>query len=432
MHLKTMYSGLVLMVFMSGFHFHGSMTTFSDQAYAQTTGSLPLLQSSNLVYQGAFRLPSQVAGSTFEYGGTAPAYNTGNNSLFLVGHDWYQMVAEVQIPQVIKSTSVSALATASVLQAFTNITEGHMSEICTGSPDASCQNGMYQHNVKVGGLLVSGSMLYGTVYAYYDGSGVQDKAHFYSGTKLSVTGDFKGMYKVNAPQTGYVSGYMTPIPTEWQSTLGGSILTGQCCIPVTGRTSFGPAIFAFNPTNLGTQNPVPSVPLLYYTQTNPLAAWDSNSTSYNGNTVIQGVVFPRGTRSVLFIGTQGMGPFCYGGGGTGGECNDPCNTSKGTHGYPYAIQVWAYNVNDLIAVKAGTKKPWDPRPYALWTLNLPFTGACVQTGGVAYDSSNNRIFLSQRYGDSAQPLIHVLTVNAGTSSDTVPPAPPTGLSVTAQ
>jgi hypothetical protein len=394
---------------------------------------LPLLQQGDLAYVGAFRVPNgQVGTSTFEYGGTAPAYNSANDSLFMVGHDWHQMVAEIKIPQIVKASQLSSLQTATMLQPFVDVTENHMSQICTGSPDQSCVNGVYQNNVKVGGLLISGNTLYGTVYAYYDGAGIQDKAHFYSGMNLSASGDFRGIFAVSAPQTGDLSGFMTPIPPEWQSLLGGTALTGQCCIPVTGRTSFGPAAFAFDPVTLGVQNPVPSVPLIYYPQSAPLSPWNSNSTVYNGNTGIHGVVFPRGTRSVLFIGSQGMGPFCYGGGGSVApyDCYDPCGTSKGTHGYPYAIQVWAYDANDLIAVKSGAKNPWDPRPYALWTLNLPLTDSCVSTGGVAYDPANNRIFLSQPYGDAAFPLIHVL--NVGMSSTTPPvtaPSPPSSLSV---
>ena len=47
-----------------------------------------LLGESDLTYLGAFRLPSGNFGaSSFEYGGTALAYNPANNSLFIVGHD---------------------------------------------------------------------------------------------------------------------------------------------------------------------------------------------------------------------------------------------------------------------------------------------------------------------------------------------------------
>ena len=50
---------------------------------------------------------------------------------------------------------------------------------------------------------------------------------------------------------------------------------------------------------------------------------------------------------------QGTGTFCYGEGAT---CNDPTDSSKGNHAYPYQYQVWAYDANDLAAVKAGSKQ----------------------------------------------------------------------------
>jgi len=52
-----------------------------------TQGSLRLLRQSDLVYQGAFRLPSGAVGtSSFAYGGTALAFNAARRSLVLVGH----------------------------------------------------------------------------------------------------------------------------------------------------------------------------------------------------------------------------------------------------------------------------------------------------------------------------------------------------------
>jgi hypothetical protein len=403
-----------------------------------------LLSSSDLTYIGAFRVPDGHFGSSsnavFQYGGTALAFSLANNSLFLVGHDWGQLVAEISIPPLVNSATLSALNTAVVLQAFADVTDGHMADICSGNPSPSCVNGVYQNTVKVGGLLVSGNVLYGTVFAYYDGSGDQDKAHFYSSTTLANSSDFRGFYPLaNIPQTGYVSGFLTSIPTEWQGVLGGNALTGQCCIPITGRTSLGPAAFALNLSDLGMNTPVPDTPLVYYTLTQPtLGAWNStwNGTTilYNGSTVIKGGVWPSGTRSILYFGRQGTGPFCYGGGDT---CGDPTDSSKGTHAYPYQYEVWAYDANDLVAVRQGLKSPWVVKPYALWTFELPFSGGTsMRLGGAAYDPQTNRIYLSQlctdggNGGSSCLPVIHVLQVGPGGKAPTAaPPAAPTQLQV---
>src|SRR5213080_2377979 len=100
-----------------------------------------------------------------------------------------------------------------------------------------------------------------------------------------------------------------------------------------------------------------------------LGAWDANWDPGKG---------------VLFDGTQGTGKFCYGEGtddpSLDGKptpdgsiyCYDPDDSSKGTHGYPYVAKVWAYDANDLVRVRHGHLRPWRVRPYAVWTLHLPF------------------------------------------------------------
>ena len=71
-------------------------------------------------------------------------------------------------------------------------------------------------------------------------------------------------------------------------------------------------------------------------------------------------------------------------------------------------EVWAYDARDLRAVRRGRRRPWQVKPYAVWTLRLPFGSG--QIGGAAYDPKGRRIFVSQQYGDDTQPLIHVFKV----------------------
>ncbi len=223
-----------------------------------------------------------------------------------------------------------------------------------------------------------------------------------------------------------VSGFMTEVPPEWRTLLGGPALTGNCCIPIISRTSFGPAAFAFDPAALGRSAALRAVPLLYYPPAHPtLGAWDAswNPTGgvfFGGGTTIRGVVFPRGTRSVLFFGTQGVGTFCYGEGTSDKSldgkptpdgttwCYDPDGSSKGTHAYPYVAEVWAYDAADLAAVRRGAKRPWQVRPYATWQLHLPF--ASGQIGGAAYDPTAGVIYVSQQFGNGTDPVIHVFKV----------------------
>jgi hypothetical protein len=376
--------------------------------------SLPRLGSSDLVYRGAFRLPAQVSDTkTFAYGGTALAYNPAHHSLFAVGHDWYQLTAEVTIPRLVRSSRLRDLHRSHFRQPFVDATNGKIDT--TGGS-----------NNKIGGQLVYRSRLYGSVYVYYDASGSQTVSHWARPSTSLAGAKARGLYRVGKVGAGFVSGFMALVPRRWRSLLGGPALTGNCCIPIISRTSFGPAAFAFDPARLGAVQPVPARPLVYYTQEHPtIGAWDaswnpSKGVFFGGGTTIRGVVFPRGTRSLLFFGTQGIGTFCYGEGtdqrGLAGKptpdgstwCYDPDNSSKGTHAYPYVPEVWAYDAARLRGVRKGRKRPWQVKPYAVWKLHLPF--GSPQIGGAAYDPTAGVVYVSQQFGDDTQPLIHAFRV----------------------
>jgi hypothetical protein len=401
-----------------------------------------LLQQSNLVYQGAFRVSaSTFGGSSLDYCNCRLAYNATNNSLYVVGHDQQQQVAEISIPTVVNSGTLSSLNTATVLQNFTDIAEGKMGKINAGGAQYCC-------SVKVGGLMVYGGKLVAAAYAYYDGSGEQVLSHFTHNLTVSTTGTFAGMYRVGNQYAGFVSGYMAPIPSAYQSSLGGPALTGNCCLAIAGQQSSGPAASVFDPANLGNVSPVPATPVVGYPSTHPLGSgWGTTNPYYNGTTQISGLVFPSNTRSVLFFGRHGTGTFCYGPGTSNPSlvgqidpssndpwCYDPTDGSKGTHAYPYKYQIWAYDVNDLISVKNGTKNQYDVIPYAVWNYDLNFAPGGRQFGGAAYDPVNQKIYVAANYSDTVPsgpfptlPVIHVFRVQGGTSIS--PPIVPSNLTV---
>jgi hypothetical protein len=269
------------------------------------------------------------------------------------------------------------------------------------------------YTVKLGGTLIFNNRLIVSAYGYYDANANQVLSHFTSLPDLSVTGDASGPYQVG-DWAGIVSGYMTSIPLEWRQAFGGPALTGNCCLSIISRTSYGPAVSAFNPDDLGSLDPVPSTPVLYYPGEHPLAEWDSTGPYFNGSTNIAGMAFPPGTRSVLFFGRQGIGTFCY---GTGEECGDPVDSSKGTHAYPYIHQVWAYDALDLLAVKEGSKNPWDILPYALWVLDEMDSEGSATIAGAAYDPHGGRIYITERYGE--EPVVHVYQITISTTGNPV-------------
>lgn len=367
--------------------FLGAALLLSAITFAQP--SPKLLHQEDFRYIGSFRLPAQVGSSTFDFGGTAMAYHS--ESLFAVGHPQQMQVAEVGIP-VLSTGDPDSLKVARVIQPFTDITEGQLQFFNPGDP-----NGIH-----IGGLLPFQYRLYGTGFAYYDAGGTQKLSHFTSGLDFKVRGDFRGPVRVTAPMTGMVSGYLALVPPQWQRLLGGAMVSGQCCINIIGRTSWGPALFSLNPLAVGVSIPVPTTPLLYYPGNHPLDHWGIQSKLFNGSTQVKGVVIPTGSRSVLFFTRQGDGIFCYGEansnlenvGNLGEPCFDLDDHDKGNHAWPYISQMLAYDVQDLIKVRSGVLKPWEPRPYAVWQLPHLYP-AWNSPRGVAYDPATQRLFISQ-------------------------------------
>lgn len=371
------------------------------------------LAFADLLYHGAFRVPADNQGDTFANGGQTLAYNPVSNTLF-VG-SFGGKIAELSIPSPAKAARVDELPVASFVQPFRDPSDGHLRDIG-------------EEGVMLGGLLIHDGRLYGSGYIYYDASNTQRVSHFGRALNLSRPEVTRISQVGETGKAGFVSGYMATVPAEWRAALGGSAVTGQCCIPIVSRTSWGPSLFSWNPADLGRRDPVPVTPLLYYTEQHPtLGAWDGASNSYGGTTQIAGVAIIDGTRTVLFAGRNGTGEYCYGTGTddarkaserpSGGEtfCYDPTSTDKGSHAYPYRLQFWAYDVTDLAAVRSGDKQPWDVVPYAVWPFELPSLGQPQpRLGRLTYDAAGRRLFISElfaeRDGYAHRPLIHVYVV----------------------
>lgn len=342
------------------------------------------------MYLGSFTVPRDIhaggqANAGFEYGGYALGINPIKNSLYMTGHDWDQFYGEISIPALGQR--------AALLQPLVDPTVGKIYQINPG----------VGHPV-LGGSLVVNNTLVLSAFTFYDGESSAKADHFQRPLTLSGPGSqVIGPYRVNASMNpGYTGGYMAPIPAAWQAPLGGTALTGNCCLSVIARTSRGPALFAFDPVS----QDATAVPLVYYDNddTHALAPVRTQNPMFNLATRIRGVVMIDG--SVLFVGVQGTGPYCY---GEGAECKDPVNPYKGEHAYPYRTQIWAYAAADLAKVKAGTLAPWQVKPYATWTLPQIGTGYDV-AGGMVFHPTTKRVYITKRFGEGDRPTVEVYEV----------------------
>lgn len=360
----------------------------------------PRVQQSQLQWLGAFRLPSGTFGpSRFGYGGAAPGYHKDAQSretLFMEGHAWYKgNAAQVQIPQLSSSRDVDDLPRATLLQPFADATDGKL-----GGRSGDGLGSMMSYN----GRLLIGS------YVYYDADGGQQRFIGASGFNLSSTTDFKGFFSPAGVNPGRLGRYMTTIPSEWQSRLGGPAVSGACCLSIISRTNSGPGISVFNPDDVGVGDSVPFKEVLGYPLDHPVkfgsdqGGCTAQSNVFNCTSSVVAVAFPAGTRSVLFFGSQGTGPVCY--------KDDGPVSCRGTGGYnapPYRAKVWAYDANDLVRVKNGEVPSWSVSPYGLWDLDFEYNSGSVSFAGGTFDPATNRLFLIET--NAEDPIVHVLTVN---------------------
>lgn len=358
-----------------------------------------LVQATDITYLGHFDLPD-VAGNggrgcfTWQHPG-AMGYNPATHSLILTSHDWDSgWGGEVNIPSGFGGT-------ATLRSSCKDITAGRISQIDGGG-----------NGVHIGGFLVRGSDLLISAFPYYT-TGTTDGTHMRRSTTWS-SNTVTGPVRVGNTSSGIIGGYMAHIPAAWQTALKGDMLTGQCCLSIISRSSYGPSVSSARVDDVLTQTRPAATTLVNYPQSNPLEPYRHGNVQllWNGTTRIRGVAFPAGTASVLFFGLHGIGTTCY---GDVPPCVDPVSTDKGEHGYPYQAQVWAYNAHDLAAVAAGTRAPHSLRPYAVWAL--PGMGAHV--AGAAIDPATNRVYVLETRGaagDRGRVRVYQVAVTA-------PPAP---------
>lgn len=358
----------------------------------------PRVQPSEIQYLGNYRVPAG-----FDYGGLGLALNATRDGIYLSDWEDGQRTAELRFPS-------SFGGTMTVVQAERDAFGGKKGQIGN-----SCGN-----NQRVGGMMTYNGRLIMTAYNYYDACFGATASHFSRPLSLS-SGSVTGPWKPGSLNAGFYAGYMAAVPTEWQAALGGPAVTGNCCISIISRSSYGPALFSFNPESTGQT----ARALVYYDQAHqtlaPYGALGQHP-EWNGTTRITGVAIIPGTSTALFVGNTGTGNYCY---GEAAQCNDPAWPYKGEHAYPYEGWVWLYDLNDLAAVASGQRQPWNVFPYYNGKMpNLSASSGDHNTGGAAYDPVAKRLYVSELYGAYPAPLIRVYAINAGTSTPPPPPDPP--------
>lgn len=297
----------------------------------------------------------------------------------------------------------------------------------------------------LGGVLEQGGRVVVAGFGSYD-SNNQAIASHWSGPDLNhLAGPFgaalanAGPAGTSTHASGLVKDYMGPIPMEWRAALGGPAFSTAGYTSIISRASYGAAFSVFDPAAV-TANGFPMTMLLGcpHSVASCITYATPTSNNYNGSELSGGGFIIPGTRTYVAIERESSGPTCYGyttrnqalhntpypGPGYDAQhvvwcysLSDPVD-EKGPKGYPYRLVAKLYDLAEFVAVKLGTKKPWDLRQYA--TVDLPGSSAAEFVASGAYNPVTGDYYLLRNQGGG----VNTVYVYKGFGAGSAPPPPP--------
>ncbi len=276
----------------------------------------------------------------------------------------------------------------------------------------------------------------------------------------------KGCWHIGNQSAHSTNGYVFEIPLSWADAhVGGRPLaTGR--YRDGGWSGQGPALFAYRPWTDDSGTPaspgtrLETIPLLLYANSNDND--DVVSRSLRGYQHVDEweggawITTTTGKSAVLFAGTKGTGAkYWYGWVNPAGPdlpcveqavvgemtaCRmadgSPCppedltereghNDYRGWWASRMTAQFILYSPDDLAQVAAGSKKTWEPQPYASLDVDehlflnpsrveedMLGTGVQrrIRVGAVAYDRAHDLLYILEAFADEAKPVVHVWRV----------------------
>lgn len=384
-----------------------------------------LVQPSDLVYQGAFRLPDspgtpENVGWEWSNWASAMAYYPAGDpdgpadgypgSIFGVGHDHTQYVSEISIPAPVNSAgkNLDDLNTAETLQDFYDIRGGLFGY-------------MEMPRVGLAYLPPQGEQTTGKLYfawAPHLDEGATNPSHGWCELNLSDPQP-DGVWRIG-DYWNYVTGdYLFAIPQAWASTYtpGQYLATGR--FRDGGQGGEGPSLFAYGPWNEG--NPpisgtvLSATPLLLYGD-----AYEENPPTmndYHHSDEWTGAAWlTTGAKSaVIFAGTKGQGDCWYG-------CADgtdtppwPPDCDRGWWSASFVGQILFYDPADLAAVAGGEMESYEPQPYATldidaYLYHIESSQQKYHLGAASFDRARGLLYIFEPLADGDKSLVHVWRV----------------------
>ena len=408
------------------------------------TGGIPeaSLPPQTLRYLGAFRLPDDSGEMGWDYSGHGMTYYPGGDpastmdsfpgSLFVVGHDQQLNVAEISIPEPIISKNLEDLNYAQMIQSFSDITGGAISE------------DMDIPRIGIEYLPAQAGMVEDKIY-FCVGQHFQEfePSHGWASINLSNPKP-AGLWVFNGYTNYTTNDYLFAIPQEWASTYAKDYIlaTGRFREGVWG--GFGPALFAFAPLDgenvLAPGSTLTAIQplLLYGTQVDGspdlLTDYSMRMDGYSEADHWWGGAWLTSTQgdAVIFTGTKAQGETWYG--FSNGiiwaydcaenpdvDCPDVPDFPYDDRGYwaeNFIPAVLFFNPEDLAQVVQGEMATYDPQPYAILDLSEYWFDPEIRVeiykrdlvGAAAFDQVNGLLYIIERLADEYKSVIHVFRI----------------------
>ncbi|WP_199457433.1 MULTISPECIES: hypothetical protein [unclassified Marinobacter] len=399
-------------------------STFSISAEAQNFFTV-----SSLKYEGAARLPIATYGeSRISYTEGTFTITPDGSTMFVVGHAQDQAIAEFETPKLSLNEDISGLPMARNVQPFSSF----LNRIPTGNPEGISRiTGMQLVDEK---LIVNG-------VEFYDGEANNTDTTFIIQNPQSLEeSQVSGFFKLDGDS--HAAGWITEIPNNWQSALGGNFIFGFASnYPINARNSMGPSAFAVeiqNVLNASAGDRISSRPLLDYPVDNPLVFDHYNEKGGNDlwtevSKANIGFIVP-GTNTYAVFGSSGGHDSGVGykiTQETGYECGGACPyDSRDVYNY-----YWLYNLEDLSQVVSGSLAPHSIKPYDYGKFTIPFENIGYKTNlivGANFNRSEGKLYFLLGDADTLQsryetaPLLVAFSIQGDQISQ---PKPPSSISI---
>ena len=353
---------------------------------------------------GGFRIPLSTKGeSRIAFSQGVFTLRQNQDSFFIVGHAHHQAIAELAIPVLSKSKTISEWNFATFKQPFSSV----ISRASSGNPQKIDRiTGMkeIEHQLIVNGM------------EFYDAdANVRDTTLIVRDADQLVSSKIDGFFQLQG--AAHAAGWISEIPKVWQKALGSEYLVGNAStLAINSRLSIGPS--AFSAQFFGVLNGAEESGLILtnglmdFSLKQPIAPDQYNKSLKNNiwtelSAAHYGFIIPN-TSSYLVVGKSGGHNSGIGYKITqdnGRECGGPCSV-KAEDNYNY---FWLFDVADFVSVKAGEKQPYQPRPYQFGFFDTVNTSSYII--GADYHKDTGLLYVvysrEDKYQSQYLSLIHI-------------------------